>query len=129
MVLSVYERKLNNRIAEFSGHLMNDSKWTKIFWLIGRKELHVKRVQIVTVWNDVNQKGNIMSHEKLADFEGTFFTQGIRDILTGGPVYFKEILKIRIDSDNIGNVEKSIDAIGQFEKDNAEGQLTIFGYK
>jgi hypothetical protein len=129
MNIENYNRKLTNSLSELSGHLMNDSKWRKVFRLISSIDFNVKNVKIVSVWNDSDSTNNELNIEHLENYNETFNEKGINDILIGGPLYFKEIKKIIIHSDSIELLISSINELGILETEKFENKLTLIGYK
>ncbi len=125
----IYDRKLNLKLSEFSGHFMNDTKWRKLFHLFSTEGLGVVKVKIISVWKDGDSSSDELDINQLKNFENTFNKSGINDVLIGGPLYFKEIKKIVVQTNAVKILSLAIDKLGMFEKDEKLNEIIILGYK
>ncbi|ASV05702.1 hypothetical protein B2G47_06155 [Leptospira interrogans serovar Canicola] len=83
-----YQTKLKNKINQFSTQFMSNTKWTKFFRILSINRDIIKNCFIKDVWKDGVYKINI---PPIQEFSHNFYDKGIRDVLTGGPLLFKEI--------------------------------------
>lgn len=121
------ERVRNNRINEFSAHLMNNSKWLKLFKALSVIHEKIDNCFIVDIYRITPFRLEIPS---IKDFNSTFHQSGIRDVLIGGPMGFKEIRLIEICSqDYLMEIKVLLSNLSQFEVEDIEGGLMVYGYK
>jgi len=135
------ERRFNRKVSEFSGHFMSNSKWLKLFKVISLHYPQIRRCLIVDIYHDESFEIIIPSADQ---FDTVFYAKGIKDVLMGGPMLFKEIRWIEIPENwpedvytqfrnapaqNLSNLEQEINGIGEFVIERGENSLKVFGYK
>lgn len=140
-----YQRKLARRISDFHGHFMSDSKWTKVFTALSQNNNLIEKCLIKSIPNSILQQIDIPS---LKNFGNTFDEKGIKDVMLGGPIPFKEIewiefpvrwtqerqmrnytLEPLLFHQDINEIKNIMDKVGQLETDVDSDQLKIYGYR
>jgi len=116
----MYQRKLTQRLAGFLGHYMNDTKWWKLFECLSMEALGVSSVKIISIWDDGEDRLNELTPQQLRNPVETFHRHGIRDILIGGPMAFREIRKIVVYAKNLDKLLEDIGKLGVFEQEKCE---------
>ncbi|MCF6352608.1 MAG: hypothetical protein L3J06_06325 [Cyclobacteriaceae bacterium] len=139
-----YNRKLKNRVNDFSGSFMNDSKWSKLFKALSLQNI-AKKCLIKDVMDDYLRELEIPAIEQ---YSMTFNEKGINDIMIGGPSNFKSIEHIEFPKEwtierkmrtetltpkkqeqNIDQIEKLIKTVGNFEMDCNYEKIVLYGYR
>lgn len=145
IMIERYERKLEKRLASFSGSYMNNAKWKRLFQALSNNKVIVKKCLLQDVLDDVLREIEIPGD---IDFNKTFNITGINDVMTGGPGEFITIEKVifpatwtisRINQEealspfvynqDLANIKSIIESIGQFELELDANQLILYGYK
>jgi hypothetical protein len=143
--LDKIQKRLDNKLSEFSGRFMSDSKWTKLFKALSQNKGIVKRCLIKNVLDNTLREIEIPLMEK---FGGTFNDKGIEDIMTGGPTSFKEIEWVEFSShwtidrnmrteklephkyqQDISKIKTVADTVGQLVTVLDDDKLIIYGYR
>ncbi|HEY8928623.1 MAG TPA: hypothetical protein VIM55_05510 [Mucilaginibacter sp.] len=140
-----YEKKLSRQINTFSSRLMSNAKWLKLFKVLcDQPELAVEGYAI-DIFNLKPWWIDLSSTEK---FDQNFNSTGIKDVLPGGPLKFKEIRWIefhlvrsksnilknrngeRVVSDqNLNKIKGIFSSLGEFEIEESEDMIKLYGYK
>jgi hypothetical protein len=122
-----YLRKQQNALNVFTAKFMSNSKWVKLFRAISEHLDKVEYCEINSIYNsDRSQELEIPSSE---NFQDTFQEKGIRDVLIGGPILYKEIQSIRIYVKEPDSFEEMIQSLGEFSIERDSKFLIIYGYK
>lgn len=143
--LSRYERKLSNRLNDFSGNFMSNTKWKKLFLKLSENKDHISKCLIKDIFDDVLRDIEIPTIENYAS---TFDDEGIKDVMSGGPSTFKEIERLEFPSQweiirdmrgqilephkykqDIFQIKNVIQQEGQLEIEFGPDKLIIYGYK
>ena len=139
------ERKLANRLNEFSGNFMSNAKWTKVFVKLSENKDLISKCFIKDIFDDLLREIKIPSIE---NFSTTFNDNGIKDVMTGGPSPFKQIEWLEFPSQwtikremrgqtlqpqkfnqDILKIKNLLHDVGQLEIECDEDKLIIYGYK
>ena len=145
IMLERYERKLEKRLASFSGSYMNNAKWKRLFQALSKNKVTVKKCLLQDIFDDVLREIEIPGE---IDFNKTFNRTGINDIMIGGQGEFDTIEKVIFPAtwtvsrtnqeetlspflynQDIVNIKSIIESIGQFELELEANQLILYGYK
>lgn len=110
-----YQRKLHAKLSKFSGSFMNNVKWRKLFRFLSSEDLSIKKVEVISIWRDSNSGLDYLDPQQLINFDLIFDEHGIKDVLIGGPLPFKEIRAIVIQSENINGLINGIAHLGRFD--------------
>ena len=140
-----YQRKLENRISEFAGSHMNNSKWSKLFRELAKYNELIGRCLIKDVFDSVLHEIEIPQSE---DYLHAFHASGIYDVIIGGPYLFIEIEQIIFPrtwtinrqmrseklipfqhEQNIEGIMKIIGGLGEFEMEIDNSELVLYAYK
>ena len=140
-----YQVRLTNKLSEFSARYMSDTKWTKLFKALSLHSDLIGKCLIKDVWDDVLRELKIPMANEYAD---VFHDKGIKDVMTGGPTAFKQIewiefpsnweisrtmgkLKLEpfIQTQDVSEIKRKIEEIGQLESEMTSDKLIIYGYK
>lgn len=142
---SKYQRKFENRLKEFSGSYMNNTKWIKLFDALSNENQIIKKCYVKDIWDDVLREIEIPSRDL---FDEAFSRTGINDVFSGGPYEFTEIEKLifpknwsiqrKMRDENlnpfeyaqdIDKIKTLITSVGLFEIEHEPESLVIYGYK
>ena len=140
-----YHKELEEKVSLFTAKFMSDTKWLKLFTRLSQQDGLVKKCLIKHVWNDIPVEIVLPSP---AHLNHTFYKKGIMDVITGGPMLFKEIEYISFPStwaiprkmrteklapfeytQDIIPIKKIIDETGTFEIELQDGTLIVYGYR
>lgn len=132
--LGKFELKRERKIGEFSGRLMSDSKWTKLFKTLSSICVKTTLCKLTDIYDG---NSNVIELPTTDEFDSVFDGNGIKDVLQGGPLLFKEIKWIEFPvyypnkayNENIDQIEIEINKIGRFEIERDQNALKIYGYK
>ncbi len=143
--INKYHQKLIKRIDGFSGKFMSDTKWTKVFKILSQNSALIHKCLIKDIWND---RLTEIQMPELQYFDLTFHSKGIKDVITSGPIIFKEIQWLELPShwlidrkmrnqklephkykQDILEVKSVLDTVGQLETEINEDKLIIYAYK
>lgn len=108
---------------------MNNTKWIKLFRFLSNGGLKIKKIEVISIWRDSHSSLDYLDPKQLPNFDLLFNEHGIRDVLIGGPLSFKEIKAIKIESENVHKLIKGISHLGRFDFENEDDVITIYGYK
>ena len=140
-----YEKKLSQHIDKYSARLMSNTKWFKLFnALCNQPELGIESL-VVDIFGPKPSWIDLSSAEK---FHQNFNSTGIKDILSGGPLKFKEIRWVefhlvrsknnilknkngeRVISDqNLSKIKEIFMSLGKLEIEEDEDMIKLYGYK
>lgn len=140
-----YQRKLANRLNEFSSSFMSNAKWKKLFLKLSENKDIVCKCFIKDIFDDNLHEIEIPSAE---NFLNTFHDKGIKDVTTGGSLTFKQIEYLEFPTQwaitremrgqilephkftqDLLQIRKILHEVGQLEIELNEDKLVIYGYK
>lgn len=118
---------------------MNNSKWLKLFRILAKDNVRVKKCIVTDIFNHPGE----LELPTIETFDATFSKTGIKDVMSGGPLLFKEILHLELpshwlmkketaemcDYQGLDFLEQKIRQIGKLSIERDETSLKIFGYK
>ena len=138
-------KKLDRKINTYSGKFMSNSKWLKLVKALSANHKIVNKCFIVCLNHDRPQKLLIPPIEKFYD---TYNNNGIKDVIVGGPILFKEIKWVEFPAawsnkrkmreqileplyftQNLDLIQQLIESIGELNIERDEHYLKIYGYK
>lgn len=124
---------------------MNNSKWRKVFRALSENYSMVQKCLIKNIGDPKLRELKIPSPE---NFDQTFSVEGIKDVMLGGPLFFKEIeclefpknwetnrimrdqkLAPKKHQQDIQKIQEIISHLGQFELELSEQKLLLCANK
>lgn len=143
------ERQLANRLQTYTGSFMNNTKWYELFKVLSAHSSMISKCYIKSVYFEISTEP--IYRIEIPDtehFEMTFHQSGIKDVLTGGPMTFKEIesvifpktwqidrvargevLQPKIFTQDLQKIESIIRQAMIVEMDYVNNDLVVFGYR
>jgi len=140
-----YQERLTKKLDAFSGRYMSNSKWTKLFSALSGHHEVIRKCFIKNVGDNVLREICIPPIHKYSE---TFNEKGINDVMTGGPLTFKEIEWVEFPSNwtinrpmgqlmlepftyhqDKSEINNKVAGIGELEIELTPEKLIIYGYK
>ena len=107
---------------------MNNSKWIRLFKVLSTINTKVNSCLLYSIYND--QRAINLEIPSEAEFNSTFYSSGIRDVIIAGTILFKEIRFLEICYDkNIDEINALITNLGKLEIERTETCLKIYAYR
>ena len=124
---------------------MSNSKWTRLFKVLVQHSDLIKKCWIKSIETEFPQE---LRFDKGSEFDQLFNSHGINDILTGGPLTYKQIQQLIFPkywtiprkmrgqtltpfsyNQDIESIKVVIESSGQYELEIVNGNLILYGYK
>jgi len=123
--------KLVAIISSYSGRLMSDSKWVKVFECITAIKDSNRTASAKLVWDDEVRALNI---DDSLQFGLDYYETSMESMLSGYPKGFydyKELEWVEFHSsdENLDAIEKSLYKLGQFELERTASGVKLFAYQ
>lgn len=129
----------------FPAHFMSNTKWLKVFIILSRQAEMIHTCLMKTIWDDRLREIPLPTFE---NFDQTFHDSGIKDVLIGGPLSFKEIEWLEFPAEqtrsgqirheesesfkhtqDILSINEWLIQSGQLEIELTPTKLIVYGYK